>query len=161
MNILIIQPRNAAEAATMARTALNQGYGWLQLSMPGAADQAIVEACQEIIPMCKEADAILVIESAVEAVMTTKVHGVYLRRGDRPAAEVREYLGPHAVIGADASSLDEVMALAKADVDYAGLPDDFTAEQVNEIAAALAAAGADLHLVAAASPTSFERIKGI
>lgn len=118
--------------AEQVRMAIEGGCRWIQLSIPGAPDEEIERVAAEITPICRETGTILVIEGHVDAVMNTRVHGVLLGPDDRPAAEVREYLGPHAIIGCTVSTADEITALAPLDVDYFSLgcgmtPDDYRA----------------------------------
>lgn len=93
-----------------ARAALAEGARWLHLT-----DSAELDA---IIPPAREADAILTLRSDYERVLATLIHGVVLSATDAPAADVREKLGPHAIIGCEVSSLFEVMRLAPLDVDF-------------------------------------------
>lgn len=108
-----------------ARTALDQGARWLHLT-----DPAELEA---IIPIARRADAILTLQGDHERVLATLIHGVILSPADSPAADVREKLGPHAIIGCEVSSLFEVMRLAPLDVDFFVLT--ASAEQAGEIIA--------------------------
>lgn len=98
------------QTEAQAREALAQGARWLHLT-----DPAELEA---IIPPARDADAILTLQGDHERVLQTLIHGVILSPADAPAAEVREKLGPHAIIGCEVSSLFEVMRLAPLDVDF-------------------------------------------
>ena len=76
---------------------------------------------EEIIPLCKESGTILVIDDRVELTMELRVHGVHLGKHDMPVQEAREYLGPHAIIGATANTVGDILDLKGLDVDYVGL----------------------------------------
>lgn len=93
-----------------ALAALAAGARWLHLTDP--------TELEAIIPHAREADAILTLQSDHERVLATLIHGVILAPADTPAADVREKLGPHAIIGCEVSSLFEVMRLAPLDVDF-------------------------------------------
>ncbi|MDE7388323.1 MAG: thiamine phosphate synthase [Muribaculaceae bacterium] len=134
--------------AEQARMAIEGGCRWIQLSIPGASDGEIERVAAEITPICRETGTILVIEGHVEAVMNTRVHGVLLRSDDRPADEVREYLGPHAIIGCAVSAADEIMALAPLDVDYFSLGCGMTADDYRTVIDRLRAGGVEQPVVA-------------
>lgn len=106
-----------------ARAALAAGARWLHLT-----DAAELEA---VIPVARDAEAILTLQSDHERVLQTLIHGVILSAADAPAADVREKLGPHAIIGCEVSSLFEVMRLAPLDVDFFVLT--ASADQAGEI----------------------------
>lgn len=93
-----------------ALAALAAGARWLHLTDP--------TELEAIIPHAREADAILTLQRDHERVLATLIHGVILAPADTPAADVREKLGPHAIIGCEVSSLFEVMRLAPLDVDF-------------------------------------------
>lgn len=97
------------------------GCRWVQLRMKDVSDDEVRQVAEEIIPLCKESGTILVIDDRVELTMQLRVHGVHLGKHDMSVAEAREYLGPHAIIGATANTIDDILALKGLDVDYIGL----------------------------------------
>lgn len=128
--------------------------------MKDATDAEVAEMAREITPICRETGTILVIDDRVDVVMETKVHGVHLGKHDMDPAKAREFLGPHAIIGCTANTADEILALARLDIDYIGLgPFRFTQTKENlapvlgldgysEIIAKVRAAGCELPIVA-------------
>lgn len=126
---MITTVTNEAEA----RRALESGARWLHLT-----DSAELDA---IIPAAREADAILTLQSDHLRVLQTLIHGVILTAADAPAAEVREQLGPHAIIGCRVASLFEIINLAPLDVDFFVL--DAPATQAAEIIALARAKGVE------------------
>lgn len=111
---------NTKEAAEQALAA---GCTWIHCTDP--------EALGQVIEPCRAADAILTLQGSPAKVMDTRVHGVILGPGDTPAAEVREYLGPHAIIGCTVTTLFEILNLAPLDVDFFVL--DAPSAQASEI----------------------------
>lgn len=142
------------------RLAIEGGCRWIQLRMKHATDAEVAEMAREITPICRDNDAILVIDDRVDVVMETKVHGVHLGKEDMEPAKAREYLGPHAIIGCTANTAADILALAPIDIDYIGLgPFRFTttkerlspvigAEGYRKIIAEVRAAGCELPIVA-------------
>ena len=116
-----------------AQQALGSGARWLHLTDPAYLDA--------IIPEARNANVILTLQSDHRRVLETLIHGVILGPADTPAAEVRELLGPHAIIGCRVASLFEIMNLAPLDVDFFVL--DLPAEQAAEIIALARAKGVE------------------
>lgn len=63
----------------------------------------------------------LIINDAVEIAGECRAAGVHLGRSDASPAEARRILGPHAIIGLSAETLDQAEASAGEDIDYLGV----------------------------------------
>ncbi len=100
---------------------LEGGCKWIQLRMKEATDEEVKAVAEELIPLCKDADAILVIDDRVELVKEMEVTGVHLGKKDMPVAEARNLLEGGPIIGATANTTDDIFALKGIDVDYVGL----------------------------------------
>lgn len=100
---------------------LEAGCRWVQLRMKDASDSEVREMAREVIPLCREHSAFLVLNDRVELARELGVHGVHLGREDMPPAKAREFLGPEAIIGVTANTAEEIIALRGLDVDYVGL----------------------------------------
>ena len=144
-------------ASEEAQMAIEGGCRWIQLSAEGLADNedSLNDVAKEIIPLCQENEAFLVIEDDVDMVEALKVHGVFLRDNSRSTVmAARERLGAHAVLGVYAATADEVLALKGLDVDYVAVP--FPADEGRDDIAGhyarflsdIRGAGVDFHLVA-------------
>lgn len=103
-----------ARTADICRRALDAGCGWIHCDDPDAVDS--------LIPLCREADVIMTLQDDVDRVMATRVHGVILSPSAMAPKDAREFLGPHAVIGVEVSTADEILALAPLDLDFFVLP---------------------------------------
>lgn len=114
------------------RMVIEGGCRWVQIRMKEASDNEVRRVAESVIPLCQETGTILVLDDRVELTMELRVHGVHLGRRDMPPAEAREYLGPHAIIGATANTSADILALKGIDVDYVGLgPYRFTQTKKN------------------------------
>ncbi len=100
---------------------LEGGCKWIQLRMKEATDEEVKAVAEELIPLCKEADAILVINDRVELVKEMEVTGVHLGKKDMHVAEARNLLEGGPIIGATANTAGDIFALKGIDVDYVGL----------------------------------------
>lgn len=99
-----------ANSADSAGAAIAAGCTWIHCTRP--------EALDSVIGPCRDADVILTLQGNPERVMDSRIHGTVLGPTDRPAAEVREYLGPHATIGCRVTTLFELLNLAPLDIDF-------------------------------------------
>ncbi len=98
--------------------AINAGCRWIRLT--GDLSDDIVE---EIMPICREAEAILVLDDNIQLVDRLRIHGLHMthwNRGDVIAA--RENLGPHAILGVTFNSSSSMEDLTGLDVDYIIIP---------------------------------------
>ncbi len=123
----IINRADRYSAPELAQMAIEGGCRWIQLTSAICADSesTLRELAAEIIPLCQENEAFLVIEDNVGMVADLKVHGVVLRDATPSVvAAAREQLGAHAVIGVYVDSYEKIQALKGLDIDYLLLPYD-------------------------------------
>lgn len=97
------------------------GCRWVQLRLKDLSDDEIRPIAEEIIPLCKDTETFLILDDRVELANELRVHGVHLGKQDMSVNDARELLGPHAIIGATANTIDDIIALKGIDVDYIGL----------------------------------------
>lgn len=119
---------NAAEGLQ----AIEAGAEWLTLSNPTE------EAIKLLIPPCNEAGIILVIEGNPDLALNTlvgdvRVSGICMDKTDGNPNEIREKLGPHAILGYRAGSADEILALSPLDIDYFTLPASEMSESLSQV----------------------------
>lgn len=117
----ITHPSDKYSISEEVQMAIEGGCRWIQLRMKGASDEEVRQTALELIEMCREHDAFLIIDDRVEVVDDLKVSGVHLGKEDMPAMEAREKLGPHAVIGVTANTAEDILQYKGKDVDYVGL----------------------------------------
>lgn len=117
----ITHPSEKYNIIDEVKMVLEGGCRWIQLYMEDSSDEDIKKVTEEIIPLCQEAEAILVIDNRINLTLETKVHGVFLGKAKMPALEARETLGAGAIIGVTANTAEDIIAYKKVDVDYVGL----------------------------------------
>lgn len=117
----ITHPCSRYSVSEEIRMAIEGGCRWVQIRMKDASDNEVRRVAEDVIPLCQETGTILVLDDRVELTMELRVHGVHLGKDDMPPAEAREYLGPHAIIGATANTAADILSLKGIDVDYVGL----------------------------------------
>lgn len=143
-----------------ARMALDGGCRWIQLRMKDATDDEVREAAAVIQPLCREHEAIFLLDDRVELAKELKADGVHLGRNDMPVSEARRVLGEEFIIGGTANTFEDVERLWREGADYVGCgPFRFTTTKANlspvlgldgyrSIITRMAAAGIDLPVVA-------------
>jgi thiamine monophosphate synthase len=100
------------------QAALDGGCQWIRLTGNHTA-----ESVNQLIPLCQQADAILVLDDNAEVVEQLRIHGLHLTgwtRGELIA--IREKLGPHAIIGVTCPEPALIEQLAGLDIDYMVIP---------------------------------------
>lgn len=115
-----------------ARMALEGGCKWIQLRMKEAPLDEVERVALELKPLCKQHEALLVLDDHVELTKKLEVDGVHLGKNDMPIAEARRVLGEGFIIGGTANTFDDVKAHYQAGADYIGCgPFRFTTTKKN------------------------------
>lgn len=115
---LILNKSDRFSIEEVAQMAIEGGCGWIEMSPKTVGRQSVRETALAIRELCEEAGTIFVIQHDVDLVDELKVSGVHLSSGDMKPSEAREKLGPHAIIGVDVETPEEVILLQPADIDY-------------------------------------------
>ncbi|MDE6200145.1 MAG: thiamine phosphate synthase [Muribaculaceae bacterium] len=136
--------------AEEAQMVIEGGCQWIQVSNSLPEGTTLKETLQELKPVCEENEVFLVVDSDVELAQELRIHGVHLKKSDMKPAEARELLGPHAVIGVDADSTADIIALKGLDIDYAVVDynDGSSSEAIRKIIDEVRSAGVEIHIVA-------------
>ncbi|MCM1504697.1 MAG: thiamine phosphate synthase [Muribaculum sp.] len=117
----ITNPSDRYSIVEEVKMVVEGGCKWVQLRMKDASYDELKSTAEEIIPICRDAGVILVIDDNVALVKELRVHGVHLGKEDMDPRKAREILGPHAIIGVTANTSDDIMSMRGIDVDYVGL----------------------------------------
>lgn len=143
-----------------ARMALEGGCRWIQLRMKDTPIDVMEQEALRVQALCKEYDAIFIIDDQVELAQKIKADGVHLGLSDMLVAEARKILGEEFIIGATANTFDYIKSHYQAGADYIGLgPFRYTTTKKNlspvlglqgysDILTRMKAEGIDLPLVA-------------
>ena len=145
----IAQTNDRYSVAETVQMAIEGGCRWIQLHLPEMSDDDIKALAPDIIAICRDASAFLMIEDRPELARELGLHGVHVVTvSDRSAAKIREELGPEAVIGVDVTSAAGVTALRNADIDYVTLPADMAVGEITELVSTVRDAGIETPIVA-------------
>lgn len=115
-----------------AQMALEGGCKWIQLRMKDASLDEVEAVALQLKPLCKEQEAILVLDDHVELARKLEVDGVHLGKKDMPIDEARQILGEAFIIGGTANTFEDVVQHYRAGADYLGIgPFRFTTTKKN------------------------------
>ena len=87
----------------------------------GATFVQLREKGRQLLPLCHAAGVPLVIDDDVEAARRSGADGVHVGQSDTACAAAREALGPDAIVGVSAHTVDEALAAQAAGADYLGV----------------------------------------
>lgn len=134
--------------AQCVREAIAGGATFVQLREKHLSTDEIVAEAAELIPLCRAARVPFLIDDDVEAARLSGADGVHVGQSDTACAEARRILGPDAIIGVSAQTVEAALAAEAAGADYLGVgalfgtptkPDavDVTFEELARICAAV------------------------
>ena len=93
----------------------------MQLREKHASTEEIVGLAQTIIPICRAHRVPFLIDDDVEAAKLAGADGVHVGQSDTACAEARRILGPDAIVGVSAQTVEEARAAEEAGADYLGV----------------------------------------
>lgn len=102
------------------RMALEGGCKWIQLRMKEASEDEFLACARKAAVLCREKEARFILDDHVELVKACAADGVHLGKNDMPVDEARKILGPDAIIGGTANTIDDIVRLAGQGADYIG-----------------------------------------
>ena len=91
-----------------AELALNGGCRWIQLRMKEAAIEEVERVALQLIPLCKEKNAVFILDDHVELCKKVGADGVHLGKLDMDPAEARKILGDDFIIGGTCNTFEDI-----------------------------------------------------
>jgi thiamine-phosphate pyrophosphorylase len=117
----ITHPCEKYSIIEQVKMVLDGGCKWIQLQMPNLSIEEAKSIIEEIIPICKEFDAILIIENYLELSKDLEVTGVHISKNVKEIAEIRNTLEGGPIIGVNINTAGDIFALKGIDVDYVSI----------------------------------------
>lgn len=102
------------------RMALEGGCRWIQLRMKDASEEEILKTAESTRKLCRQYDAVFLLDDYVELVERSGADGVHLGKDDMPIDEARRLLGKDKIIGGTANTFEDVKHIYSAGADYIG-----------------------------------------
>lgn len=116
---LITHPVNGRNEIEGAKLALEGGCKWVQLRMKDTPVEEVKKVALELLPLCKQYDAVMIIDDHVELAKEVGADGVHLGKMDMNPKDARAILGDGFIIGGTCNNFNDILAI-KDDVDYIG-----------------------------------------
>ena len=110
-----------ADPVELARQALEGGAGMVQLRRKSASGRDLFHWALRIQELCREQEALFIINDRVDIALAMIADGVHLGQQDLPAAAARALLGPDAIIGVSVSCEEEAAKAAEDGASYIGV----------------------------------------
>lgn len=102
------------------RMALEGGCRWIQLRMKDASEEEVLKTAESTRKLCRQYDAVFLLDDYVELVERSGADGVHLGKDDMPIDEARRLLGKDKIIGGTANTFEDVKRIFFAGADYIG-----------------------------------------
>ena len=120
------------EQIQQAKDACEAGIRWIQLRLKNVNDLTLLKAALEVKAICTEYNAVFIVNDHVHIALAADADGVHLGKEDSTPKDARILLGPDKIIGGTSNTLEDIVELAAAQVDYIGLgPYRFTSTKQN------------------------------
>ena len=103
------------------RDAIAGGATFIQLREKSAVRDEIVRLAREIAPVCRAAGVPFVIDDEVEIAREVGADGVHVGQSDMGCADARAALGPDAIVGVSAQTVEEALRAQEQGADYLGV----------------------------------------
>lgn len=107
--------------AECVRQALAGGATFMQLREKHATHAQTVALAHELLPLCRAAGVPFVVNDDVRAAHEAGADGVHVGQSDAACAEARALLGPRAIVGVSAQTVEQARAAEAAGASYLGV----------------------------------------
>lgn len=139
---------NGRTLSECVKQAIQGGATFVQLREKEATSQEIVQLGKELVAICHAAGVPFVVDDDVQAAIACGADGVHVGQDDMACAKARELLGPDAIVGVSAQTVEQALKAQAEGADYLGVgaliptatkPDavDVTAEELKAICEAV------------------------
>ncbi|WP_281887904.1 thiamine phosphate synthase [Paenibacillus sp. YYML68] len=108
-------------ALDTARAAIEGGVTIVQLREKKAQLRDVLQAGRAIRELCREQGVLFVVNDRVDVALLLEADGVHVGQDDLPALEARRLLGPDAIIGVSAGTMEEAEWAVAQGADYLGV----------------------------------------
>ena len=105
----------------IAEAAIRGGATAVQLRMKDEPARVMLDAAREIAPLCRAAGVAFIVNDRVDVALIAGADGVHIGQDDLPARDVRALMGPRALVGVSAATVEEGEAAERMGADYLGV----------------------------------------
>ena len=112
---------NGRTLAECVQQAVDGGATFVQLREKDASHDEIVRLANELLPICRKAGVPFVIDDEVEIALEVGADGIHVGQDDMACERARAMLGPDAIVGVSAQTVEQALAAQAAGADYLGV----------------------------------------
>jgi len=105
----------------IAEAAIRGGATAVQLRMKEEPARVVLDVARAIGPLCRAAGVAFIVDDRLDVAMLAGADGVHVGQDDLPPTDARALMGPRALIGASAATVEEALAAERAGADYLGV----------------------------------------
>lgn len=113
-----LRGRSLADCVSQA---IAGGATFVQLREKDASFEEVVALGKELLGICREAGVPFVVDDDVEAALAIGADGVHVGQDDLACEEARRRLGPHAIVGVSAQTVEQALKAQADGADYLGV----------------------------------------
>ena len=110
-----------ASLSWAVKEALTGGITLLQLREKHLTDHEMLQEAQELLPLCHRHGVPLIINDRVQVALDAGADGVHLGQEDMSPQKARAILGPDAIIGVSARTVESAQRAEQEGADYLGV----------------------------------------
>jgi thiamine-phosphate pyrophosphorylase len=114
-------PHLGRDHLVVARAALEGGARFLQFREKEMTTRELVDTAGKLLQLARAFEAVLVVNDRVDVALAAGADGVHVGESDLPVAIARQVLGPGAIIGASAATVESARAAEAEGADYLGI----------------------------------------
>lgn len=107
--------------AEVLPAAIAGGVDVVQLREKDVAERDVLPRAREVVEICRDAGALAFVNDWPQVALQSGADGVHVGQDDMPPAQVRQIVGPQALIGLSTHAPAEIDAAAAQPVDYIGV----------------------------------------
>jgi len=104
----------------LAERAIAGGADTIQYRQKQGSTREMIETARKLKSLCQASGVLFVVNDRLDVAMAAQADGVHLGQDDFPIALARKILGPGAIIGGSAGTLEEAQRCRSEGADYIG-----------------------------------------
>ena len=116
----MVDPAGGHEPVALARILLDAGARVMQLRLKDASSRDLLAAAREIAAICRERDAMLIVDDRTDIAILAGAAGVHLGQEDLPLEAARRLVGCDMIVGISTHSVEQAVAAERGGADYIG-----------------------------------------
>jgi thiamine-phosphate pyrophosphorylase len=116
----IVDTVGGHDPVDLARILLGAGARIMQLRLKNTASRDFLAAAREIVALCHQHRALLIVNDRVDIAKLAGADGVHVGQDDLPIADARALIGPAAIIGVSTHSVEQARIAQAGGADYIG-----------------------------------------